>query len=81
MKDVADIQLEEYHVDAITGGADALIDVVVKLKNGDNIVSARSTQPDIIMASVEAVLGGVNKIVSDKKIKEAEIKNNLSSDK
>ncbi len=72
MKDVADIQLEEYHVDAITGGTDALIDVVVKLKNGDNIVSARSTQPDIIMASVEAVLGGVNKIVSDKKIKEAE---------
>ena len=81
MKDVADIQLEEYHVDAITGGADALIDVVVKLKNGDNIVSARSTQPDIIMASVEAVLGGVNKIVSDKKIKEADEKAKLSSDK
>ena len=80
MKDVADIQLEEYHVDAITGGADALIDVVVKLKNGDNIVSARSTQPDIIMASVEAVLGGVNKIVSDKKINEANEKDKLSSD-
>jgi len=72
--DVADIQLEEYHVDAITGGTDALIDVVVKLKNGDNIVTARSTQPDIIMASVEAVLGGVNKIVSDQKIKESEEK-------
>ncbi len=69
MKDVADIQLEEYHVDAITGGTDALIDVVVKLKNGNNIVSARSTQPDIIMASVEAVLGGVNKIVSDNILK------------
>ncbi len=38
----------------------------------NNIVSARSTQPDIIMASVEAVLGGVNKIVSDKKIRETE---------
>lgn len=72
IKDIADIQLEEYHVDAITGGTDALIDVIVKLKYGDNIVSARSTEPDIIMASVEAVLGGVNKIVSDKKIKEAE---------
>jgi D-citramalate synthase len=70
--DVADVQLEEYHVDAITGGTDALIDVVVKLKNGDNIVTARSTQPDIIMASVEAVLGGVNKIVSDQKLKELE---------
>jgi D-citramalate synthase len=67
MLDVADIQLEEYHVDAITGGTDALIDVVVKLKHDDQIVSARSTQPDIIMASVEAFLGGINKILSDKK--------------
>lgn len=74
VKDIADIQLEEYHVDAITGGTDALIDVIVKLRYGDNIVSARSTEPDIIMASVEAVLGGVNKIVSDKKIREAEEK-------
>ncbi|MCE7699034.1 MAG: 2-isopropylmalate synthase, partial [Methanobacterium paludis] len=65
------IELEEYHVDAITGGTDALIDVVVKLRNGDRIVSARSTQPDIIMASVEAVLSGINKILSDKKIREA----------
>lgn len=72
MKDVVDIELEEYHVDAITGGTDALIDVVVKLRNGDRIVSARSTQPDIIMASVEAVLSGINKILSDKKIREAE---------
>jgi D-citramalate synthase len=71
MAGVADITLEEYHVDAITGGTDALIDVVVKLRNGENIVSARSTQPDIIMASVEAVLGGINKILSDKKIRES----------
>lgn len=74
IKDVADIQLEEYHVDAITGGTDALIDVVVKLKNEDKIISSRSTQPDIIMASVEAFLGGVNKIVSDKMINESENK-------
>ena len=76
--DVADVQLEEYHVDAITGGTDALIDVIVKLKNGDNIVTARSTQPDIIMASVEAVLGGVNKIVSDQKIRESENKDEIN---
>lgn len=70
LEDVADIQLEEYHVDAITGGTDALIDVVVKLRDGDHIVSARSTQPDIIMASVEAFLSGINKILSDKKLRE-----------
>lgn len=76
IKDVVDIQLEEYHVDAITGGTDALIDVVVKLKSGDYIVSARSTQPDIIMASVEAFLSGINKILSDKKTRELQEQEN-----
>jgi D-citramalate synthase len=69
IKDFADIELEEYHVDAITGGADALIDVVVKLKHNGEIVTARSTQPDIIMASVEAYLSGINKILSTKYVK------------
>jgi D-citramalate synthase len=69
IKDFADIELEEYHVDAITGGTDALIDVVVKVKHEGNIVTARSTQPDIIMASVEAYLGGINKILGSKQVK------------
>jgi D-citramalate synthase len=69
IKDFADIELEEYHVDAITGGTDALIDVVVKLKHEGKIVTARSTQPDIIMASVEAYLGGINKILGSKQVK------------
>lgn len=69
IKDFADIELEEYHVDAITGGTDALIDVVVKLKHDGNIVTARSTQPDIIMASVEAYLSGINKILGTKYVK------------
>ncbi len=76
IKDFADIELEEYHVDAITGGTDALIDVVVKLKHDGNIITARSTQPDIIMASVEAYLGGINKILGTKyvkKIKEGDL--------
>lgn len=70
IKDFADIELEEYHVDAVTGGTDALIDVVVKLKHDGNIVTARSTQPDVIMASVEAYLGGINKILSSKYVKQ-----------
>lgn len=67
IKDTADITLEEYHVDAITGGTDALIDVLVKLKYNDKVITARSTEPDIIMASVEAYLKGVNKILTDEK--------------
>jgi D-citramalate synthase len=68
IKDFADIELDEYHVDAITGGTDALIDVIVKLRHEGNVVTARSTQPDIINASVEAYLSGINKILSDKGI-------------
>lgn len=63
--DFADVELEEYHVDAITGGTDALIDVIVKLRLGDKIISARGTQPDIINASVEAYLSGVNRLLKD----------------
>ncbi|HMK54819.1 MAG TPA: 2-isopropylmalate synthase [Methanobacteriaceae archaeon] len=66
--DVIDIELEEYHVDAITGGPDALIDVVVRLRHKEQVVTARSTQPDIINASVEAYISGINKILSDKRM-------------
>ncbi|KZX16251.1 2-isopropylmalate synthase [Methanobrevibacter cuticularis] len=61
----ADVELEEYHVDAITGGTNALIDVILKLRLGDKIISARSTQPDIINASVEAYLSGVNRLLEN----------------
>ncbi len=63
VKEFADINLVEYHVDALTGGADALIDVIVKLRMGNNVISARSTEPDIINASVEAYILGVNRLL------------------
>ena len=58
-----DIDLIEYHVDAITGGTDALIDVIVKLKKGDKMISARATEPDIINASVKSYISGVNRLL------------------
>ncbi|MFP3909206.1 MAG: alpha-isopropylmalate synthase regulatory domain-containing protein, partial [Archaeoglobaceae archaeon] len=58
-----DYELVSYHVDAITGGTDALVDVVVQLKSGDKIVTARGARTDIIMASVEAVLEGLNMLL------------------
>ena len=64
VKEFADIDLVEYHVDALTGGADALIDVIVKLRMGNNVISARSTEPDIINASVEAYILGVNRLLA-----------------
>jgi D-citramalate synthase len=60
---VGDIRLEEYHVDAITGGTDALVEVLVKLSKDGKIVTARGARTDIIMASVEAVLNGINRLI------------------
>ena len=60
-----DIDLIEYHVDAITGGTDAFIDVIIKLQKADKVVSARGTEPDIINASVKAYIAGVNRLLRD----------------
>ncbi len=65
ISDFDDIELEEYHVDAITGGTDALIDVIVKLQKDDKIISARGTEPDIINASVKAYIAGVNRLIDE----------------
>ncbi|WP_409200900.1 (R)-citramalate synthase [Methanobrevibacter sp. DSM 116169] len=63
LSDFDDIELVEYHVDAITGGTDAIIDVIVRLKKGDRVLSARSARPDIINASVEAYISGINRLI------------------
>ena len=60
-----DIDLIEYHVDSITGGTDAFIDVIIKLQKEDKVVSARGTEADIINASVKAYIAGVNRLLGD----------------
>jgi D-citramalate synthase len=61
------VRLKEYHVDAISGGTDAVVSVVVELTDGKRIVTARGTSGDIIMASVQAMLNGVNRLLWDRK--------------
>jgi (R)-citramalate synthase len=60
---VADVRLEEYHVDAITGGTNALVEVWVTMALADRKITARAAGADIIMASVEAVLEGINRLM------------------
>jgi len=57
------IHLEEYTVEAITGGTDAVVDVTVTLSREGRIVTARGVHEDIVMASVEAMLNGVNMLI------------------
>ena len=63
--DVADIRLEEYHVDAIQGGTDALVDVTVRLSKDGKIITSRGARTDIIMASVEAMIAGMNRLLRE----------------
>ena len=63
--DAADIRLEEYHVDAISGGTDALVEVTVRLSKNGKIITSRGARTDIIMASVEAMIAGMNRLLRE----------------
>ncbi len=52
--------LDTYHVEAITGGTDAVVNVEVRLRRGERLVTSRGVNDDIVMASVEAFLRGIN---------------------
>jgi D-citramalate synthase len=59
-----DITLEEYQVKAITGGTDAVVEVSVRIKKDDKRVSSMGAHGDIVMASVEAMLNGMNVLMA-----------------
>ncbi len=63
---VGDIRLEEYHVDAIHGGTDALVVVTVRLSKDGKIITSSGARTDIIMASVEAVIAGMNRLLGER---------------
>jgi 2-isopropylmalate synthase len=59
---LANVRLNEYRLEAITGGSNAVAEVVIKVEDEKgNIVSARAAREDIVMASVEAMINGINK--------------------
>jgi 2-isopropylmalate synthase len=63
LREIEDIQLTEYRLEAITGGSDALAEVVVKLEDQKgNTATARAAREDIVTASMEAMLSGINRI-------------------
>lgn len=70
IQDTMDIELEEYNLEAITGGTDALAEVFVISSDGEgNKSTGRATNDDVIMASILAVLDSINKILlMEKKI-------------
>ena len=59
-----DIALESYNVKAITGGSNAIVEVTVQLRKGNKVISSMGVHTDIVMASVEAMLNGMNVLVA-----------------
>jgi len=62
---VEPIQLEKYSVKAITGGTNAVTEVAVSLRKGDRMATAIGVNEDIVIASVEAMLSGMNVLMTD----------------
>jgi D-citramalate synthase len=70
---VEPIQLDNYSVKAITGGTNAVTEVAVSISKGDRKATAIGVNEDIVIASVEAMLSGMNVLMTNynnKKIKE-----------
>jgi 2-isopropylmalate synthase len=58
------IHISDFRIEAITGGADALAEVVIGAEdNKGRKVSARSAREDIVMASVEALVSAINRLM------------------
>lgn len=65
--ETADMELKEYNIEAITGGPDALAEVFVIVGDKDgNKAIGRSAAEDVVLASVEAVLSAINRILVER---------------
>lgn len=62
--ELANIKLREFRLESITGGSDALAEVSIKVEDKDgHIASARAAGEDIVIASVQAMVNGLNRIM------------------
>ncbi|MEI6631616.1 MAG: 2-isopropylmalate synthase [bacterium] len=55
-------ELQDYRIEAVSQGKDALGEVILKLKAKGKVVTARGSSTDIIEASVRAYINALNKI-------------------
>ncbi|MCD5409926.1 MAG: 2-isopropylmalate synthase [Methanocellales archaeon] len=64
----AKIKLRDFRIEAITGGSDALAEVIIGVEDEKgNIVTARSAREDIVIASVEALVSAINGLMLRKR--------------
>jgi 2-isopropylmalate synthase len=67
------IRITEFKMDAITGGSDALAEVYVTVEDDTGkSFTARGAGPDIVMASIDAVINAVNYLMMKKRMNRTE---------
>jgi 2-isopropylmalate synthase len=63
------VTLKEYRLKAITGGSDALAEALVKVEDSNGTtVSASAAREDVVVASVEAMIEAINKVLLRRRI-------------
>ncbi|MDI3533861.1 MAG: 2-isopropylmalate synthase [Thermosediminibacterales bacterium] len=67
-------KLVEYAIKAVTGGKDALGEVVVKIERNNKVYIGRGLSTDIIEASARAYLNAINKSFADTEINAEDVK-------
>ncbi|MCX5748705.1 MAG: 2-isopropylmalate synthase [Candidatus Saganbacteria bacterium] len=60
------VKLVDYIIQAITGGTDAMGEVMVRIKEKEQIFSGHGSDTDIIIASAKAYINAINKMVNEK---------------
>ncbi len=60
----ADAHLDSYHVDAITGGTDAVVTVEIEMTRDGKSVSVAQSNADITRASVEAMVEAFDRLLA-----------------
>ncbi|MFC3958746.1 2-isopropylmalate synthase [Halovivax cerinus] len=61
----ADVELDTYRVDAVSGGTDAVVTVEVELRRDDRSVTVVRSDADITRASVAAVVDSIDRLLDE----------------
>jgi isopropylmalate/citramalate/homocitrate synthase-like protein len=63
------VRLKEYRLEALTGGSNAVAEVIIKVEDKDGrVISARAANEDIVKASVEAMINGINRLLLEQRL-------------
>lgn len=59
-----ELPLQEYSLEAVSGGMDAIGRVAVTVNHGGKAIKAHASSTDVVVASVQAYLNAVNKVLA-----------------